>query len=108
MTTQTKAHNCMLCGQSGAEHTPDGINFFCFDPTPCLDRVQTKLEQTDYRDATPEMVELFRNREAQAKAYWTKCVLETKDLMAALGMDDTTFLTHMKLMNEMSAEDEQC
>jgi hypothetical protein len=49
------------------------------------------------------MYELFKAREAQAKAYWTKCVLESRDLKAALGLDDTTFLTHMKLLAEMEA-----
>jgi hypothetical protein len=107
--TQTKTHACILCGKPNVQHTPDGINFFCQNPTSCLDSVQARLEQTGYRDATPEMYKLFKAREAQAKAYWTKCVLESRDLKAALGLDDTTFLTHMKLLAEMETEgDEEC
>lgn len=108
MTLEIKHPSCILCNEELASHTPDGIDFFCQNPTECLNRVQSRLEQNDYRDASPEMYDLFKRREAQAKAYWTKCVLDTRDLKAALGLDDTTFLTHLKLMEELSAEDEEC
>lgn len=108
MTVIKPTHNCILCYAPLASHSPDGINFFCQDPTECLNRVQTRLEQNDYRDASPEMYELFKNREAQAKAYWVRCVKDSRDLKAVLGLDDTSFLTHLKLMNDMESEDEQC
>jgi hypothetical protein len=104
MTTQTKKHNCSLCGSSEATHTPDGINYFCQDPTECLDRAKAYLEQTDYRDATPEIYELFKAREAQMKYTWENYVLLTRDLKAALGLDDTTFLTHLEEMTRIEAE----
>lgn len=64
--------------------------------------------QPDFSDATPELYELFKAREAQAKAHWEDCVRQSLDLKAALGLDDTTFLTHLNMMAEMSAEDDQC
>lgn len=108
--TQARNHTCSLCEQRGATHTPDGTTFYCENATACLDRVQDRLEQTNYRDATPELYELFLAREALAKDYWVKCVIRSRDLKAALGLDDTSFLTHMGLMAEMVAGegDEEC
>lgn len=108
MTTQTRTRNCALCGKSGAEQTTDRINYFCFDPTECLDRALTGLEQTNYQDASPELYNLFKLRQAMAKTDWTKWILATENLRTVLGLDDTTFLTYTKLMAEMSAEDDQC
>ena len=83
--TTTGTRPCTLCSQPGATHTPDGINYFCEDATSCLDRAQAYLEATGYRDAIQEMYELFKAREARAKAYWYKCVSDTERLAGGAG-----------------------
>jgi hypothetical protein len=101
MTTQTRTHNCSLCNKRGAEHTPDGINYFCQDATECLDRAHAYLEETNYQDATPEMYELFKAREAQVKTNWENSVNYSQKLFTVLGLDDTTFLTHLEEMKRI-------
>lgn len=108
MTTKTKNHRCMLCFNFSETVLIDNTFWICLDPKYCISEIAASFDFPPFEEATPDTYKETKALEAQAKRFWEACVVKSRDLKAVLGLDDTTFLTHTKLMNEMTEGDEEC
>jgi len=104
MTTQTQTRACVLCGNADDTYSQDRL-WFCNDSKACQDRHEAYEKSRAYQNATPEKLKVLEAKRDRKKREWEQLVTQCRDMKAALGVDDTSFLTHMDILNEMYLEE---